>query len=146
MLVSVTDDRQGSGHQQLPQISVALLGDAAQLLLATTGVLPRHKSPIQAARMLLPDLKAVGSGTVATMALASTGPTPGTSINRQPNSVDRALDQTRRSFSSTWSFTSPNWQTNGASGRQCHRRHTLIVRVAQDGDQSLNAIAAHRSH
>ena len=114
MLVSVTDDRQGSGHQQLPQISVALLGDAAQLLLATTGVLPRHK-PDPGSQSTA---RLEGCGvrhTVATMALASTGPTPGTSINRQPNSVDRALDLTRRSFSSTWSFTSPNWQTNGAS-------------------------------
>ena len=41
-------------------------------------------------------------------ALASTGPAPGTSISRQPSSVDRALALTRRSFSSTWSFTSPN--------------------------------------
>jgi hypothetical protein len=48
------------------------------------------------------------------MALASTGPTPGTSISRQPNSVDLALDLTRRSFSSTCSFTYPNWQTSGA--------------------------------
>src|SRR5439155_24015435 len=44
MLLSVADDSQGSDHQQLPQISVALLGDATQLLLATAGVLPRYKT------------------------------------------------------------------------------------------------------
>jgi hypothetical protein len=62
-------------------------------------------SPIQAARSLL-DLNAVGSGTDATMALGSTGPTPGTSSNRRPRSVDRAVILTRRSLSSACSFTS----------------------------------------
>ncbi len=32
------------GHQQLPQISVALLSDATQLLLAATGVLPWYQA------------------------------------------------------------------------------------------------------
>ena len=146
MLVSVTDDRQGSGHQQRCRRY-----RSPCLVMPPNFSLPplefcRGTSPIQAARAL-PDLKAVGSGTVATMALASTGPTPGTSINRQPNSVDRALDLTRRSFSSTWSFTSPNWQTNGAS----EARATAGTRSSSglppgDGDQSLNAIAAHWSH
>ena len=103
MLLGVVDDGQSPSHKQLPQISVALLGDAAQLLLAPAGVLTRHKS-IRAARSR-PDLKAVGFGTVATMALARTWPTPGTSISRWPNSVDLALARTSLSFASTWSFT-----------------------------------------
>jgi hypothetical protein len=103
MPLGVADDSQSPSHQELPQIAVALLGDAAQLFLALLEFC-RGTSPIQAARSL-PDLKAVGSGTVATMALASTGPTPGISISRWPSSVDLALARTSRSFSRTWSFT-----------------------------------------
>jgi hypothetical protein len=44
MPLSVTDDSQGPDHKQLPQISIALLCDAAQLLLAAAGVLPRYKA------------------------------------------------------------------------------------------------------
>ena len=89
MPLSVTNDRQGPCHQQLAQITVTLFGDAAQLLLLPPLEFCRGTSPIQAARFL-PDLKALGSGTVAIMALARTGPTPGTSISRRPSSVDRA--------------------------------------------------------
>ena len=60
--------------------------------------------PIQAER-LRPDLKACGSGTLATIALASTGPTPGTAISRRPTSVDRALARIMRSVSRAWRFT-----------------------------------------
>src|SRR5918993_5814060 len=46
----------------------------------------RGTRPIQAARFR-PDLKALGSGMAATRALASSGPTPGTSISLRPVSV-----------------------------------------------------------
>jgi hypothetical protein len=63
--LSISDDSQGAGHQQLPQIAVTLLGDATQLLLAPLEFC-RGTSPIQAATSL-PDLKAAGFGTVAIM-------------------------------------------------------------------------------
>ena len=100
MPLGVSDDSHGPDHQQLPQIAVTLLGDAAQLLLAAAGVLPRDKA--DPGGQIPAGSERGGSGTVATIALASTGPTPGTSISRQPNSVDLALALTRRSFSSTW--------------------------------------------
>lgn len=56
-------------------------------------------SPIQAARSL-PVLNSVGSATLATKALARSGPTPGITINLRPSSVRLALASTRRSFSS----------------------------------------------
>jgi tetratricopeptide (TPR) repeat protein len=49
----------------------------------------RGTNPIQAAK-LQPDLNIVGSATVATKALASTGPTPGISIKRLPKENNNA--------------------------------------------------------
>ncbi|HZZ66953.1 MAG TPA: hypothetical protein VFE18_02165 [Phenylobacterium sp.] len=42
---------------------------------------------------------------LATMALASTGPTPGMAISRRPTSVARALAKISRSVSSAWRLT-----------------------------------------
>jgi hypothetical protein len=39
-----TDDRSRTVNHQGAQVSVATLADAQQILLATTGVLPRHQS------------------------------------------------------------------------------------------------------
>ena len=63
-------------------------------------------------RGLRPVLKACGSGTLATIALASTGPTPGTAISRRPMSVARALARIRRSVSSAWRFTRSSWSAS----------------------------------
>lgn len=44
MSFGVTDDGERADNQQLAQVSVALLGDAAEPLIAATGVLLRHES------------------------------------------------------------------------------------------------------
>ena len=107
-----------------------MLGDAASFSLP----------PLEFCRWYKPDpgcqvsarLGLQGSGTVATMALAQHRvATPSTSISRcWPISVDLALALTRRSFSRTCSFTSPNWQTSGAREAQATAGNTLITRVA----------------
>ena len=67
----------------------------------------RGTSPIQAARFRS-DRNALGSGIAATSALASSGPTPGTSISLRPVSVARALALIRRSISRICSLMSPS--------------------------------------
>src|SRR3954453_19576020 len=83
--------------------------------------------PIQAARSR-PVLNTAGSATLATNALASSGPTPGMAISRRPTSVSRALSRMRRSFSSTCFFTTASWAASIA-------RHTRLVIQASPPDQ-----------
>lgn len=99
----MADDRHGADHEQLSQVAIAGLGDAAELLLAPLEFC-FGTSPIQAERQR-PDLNACASATVATNALVSSGPTPGISISLRPSSVSRALARTLRSFSSICAFT-----------------------------------------
>ena len=40
----VANDREGSDDEQLPQIAISLLGNAAKLLLAPAGILFGHKA------------------------------------------------------------------------------------------------------
>jgi len=77
-----TDDEQPS------EIAISLLGDAAEPLLATRRVLPRHKSDPRAAKSR-PDLKALGSVTVEAMAVAPITPIPGTVSRRRLTSLAR---------------------------------------------------------
>ena len=42
--LGVTNDRQGAGGEQAAQISIASLGDATELLLASDRILLRHES------------------------------------------------------------------------------------------------------
>ena len=94
--VGVSDDRQRPDDQHLPQIAVALLRDPAEPLLAAAGVLPRHE-PDPGGQVPARPERLQGPGSSATRALASSGPTPGTSISRRPTSVARALALIRRS-------------------------------------------------
>ena len=77
-----TDDEQPS------EIAISLLGDAAEPLLATRRVLPRHKSDPRC-KITRPDLKPLGSATVEAMAVAPITPIPGTVSRRQLISLAR---------------------------------------------------------
>ena len=98
---------------------MTLLGDATQPLLTATGVLswdkpdPRSEMP--------PDLNVAGSGTAATIALASSGPTPGISISRRPISfvvrrVDLAIGLQRCALTSCSWVTSNRRQARAKGG------------------------------
>ena len=76
MDIGIADDGECSGHEQAAQIAIALFTDAAEPLLAPLECCLRT-SPIQAEK-LRPDRKVLGSATLATRAVASMGPTPGT--------------------------------------------------------------------
>jgi hypothetical protein len=73
--LGAADGGERSGHEQAPQIAIALFTDAAEPLHAPLeyclGMIP-----IQAEK-LCPDRKVLGSATLATSAVASIGPTPG---------------------------------------------------------------------
>ena len=75
------DDCRGTEHEQSTQIRIALLGDAALALFAAAAVLFRHNS-IQAAKCRA-ERNCDASPTVATMALAEIGPTPGMAASRR---------------------------------------------------------------
>src|SRR5215470_818433 len=68
-------------------------------------------SPIQAEK-LRPDRKDFGSATVATRAVASTGPTPGQLSSRRLVSLDRCQALIIRSNSRICSFSLRNWVPN----------------------------------
>ena len=69
---SIADDGERTGHEQAAQIAVTLLADMAKPVLAPLECC-FGTSPIQAEK-LRPDRKVLGSATVATRAVASTGP------------------------------------------------------------------------
>src|SRR6188508_1563477 len=76
-------------------------------------------SPIQAEK-LRPDLKAFGSATLATNAVASAGPTPGMSSSLMLISLDRCQAVISRSNSKICSLNLRNWAPRAA-------RHTLAT-------------------
>src|SRR5262245_57826475 len=43
VFLRIADDGHGTGNEKPPQVSIVLLGDAAELVLATGRVLPRHQ-------------------------------------------------------------------------------------------------------
>jgi hypothetical protein len=75
----ITDHRQSAGREQAAQIAVPVLADTAELFLAPTRVLLRHEPDPR--REIRDDWNAFGSATLATGAVASTGPTPGIGID-----------------------------------------------------------------
>ena len=102
MDLGVTDDGERAGHEQAAQIGVTLL------LILPSRFLPPLECcfgtiPIQAEK-LRPDRKDFGSATVATTAVASTGPTPGASSSLMLISSDRCQALISRSNSSTCSW------------------------------------------
>ncbi len=44
MPLRIADDCERTDHEQLPQVSITLLGDASEPFLAAAGVLPRHQA------------------------------------------------------------------------------------------------------
>ena len=140
----ISNDSQRSDDQHLPQVAIALLRDPSQSLLAAAGVLSRHQP--DPCRQVPARLEAFGSGTVATRALARTGPTPGTSISRRPTSVARALALTRgpaRGSGRSQCAVGPR-----ASRRQSRTSSGKVFSFAigNDGDELREAIAADRRH
>jgi hypothetical protein len=121
----VADNRQGADDQQLAQVAVALFGDPAQPSFAAAGVLLRHEP--DPSSQVAPGIEGCGSGTLATIAPASIGPTLGTAISRRPTSVARALARISRSVSSAW--RSPNRagrpKASGRSARSPARARRL---------------------
>jgi hypothetical protein len=80
MEFGIADHGQRAGREQAAQVAIALLTDTAELFPAPLecclGMSPIH------AEKSRPDRKAFGSATLATRAVASTAPTPGTSSSR----------------------------------------------------------------
>ena len=102
MNLGVTNDGERAGHEQAAQIAVTLLADPAEPVLASLECC-FGTSPIQAEK-LRPDRQAFGSATVATTAVASTGPTPGASSSLMLVSLDRCQALISRSNSSICSL------------------------------------------
>ncbi len=82
-------------------------------------------SPIQAEKSR-PDRNAFGSATLATRAVASTGPTPGISSSRLLVSLDRCQARIRRSNSRIWAFSIRSWTPRAAR----HARATSGSRLS----------------
>jgi hypothetical protein len=78
MHLGITDDGARADHEQAAQITVALFAYTAEPVLSPLECC-LGTIPIQAEKKLRPDRKAFGSDTVATKAVASTGPTLGVS-------------------------------------------------------------------
>src|SRR5437588_9584637 len=88
----------------------------------------RGTRPIQAARSL-PDLKAVGSGTVATIALDSTGqrrasPSTGSLSRSSGARPDAAI------ILQHLVIHQPELGGQQRQGGACHRRYTVVIRIA----------------
>ncbi len=80
-----TERAKSTVDEQAAKITIALLADAPEALFAARGVLSRHEAePGGNSRLLR---KTEGSGTVATIALAMNGPTPGMVASRRLVSV-----------------------------------------------------------
>ena len=78
--LGITDDGECACHEQAAQIAVTPFADAAKPVLSPARAL-LGTSPIQAEK-LRPDRKPLGSGTLETSAVASSGPTPGMQLRR----------------------------------------------------------------
>src|SRR5215472_13757016 len=96
----------------------------------------RGTRPIHAARFL-PDLNVVGSGIVATKALASNGPIPGIAISLRPMSVARALDRIRRSFSRNLFIHQPQLRCHHLQANPRLGGNAIILFIVNDADQPL---------
>ena len=100
---SIADDGERTGHEQAAQIAVTLLADMAKPALPPLECC-FGTSPIQAEK-LRPDRKVLGSATVATRAMASTGPMPGALSSRLLVSLDRCQALIIRSNSRICAFS-----------------------------------------
>ena len=79
-IFGIANDGECAGHEQAAQIAIPLFADTAEPIPTPARVLFQD-SPIQAEK-LRPDRKVLGSATLATRAVASSGPTPGMQIRR----------------------------------------------------------------
>jgi hypothetical protein len=101
--LGVPDDGERSNRKQASQVAIALLADAAELVLAPLECC-LGTSPTQAAKCRA-DRNALGLATPATKAVARAGPTPGISSSRRLVSLDRCQAMIRRSNSRIWVFS-----------------------------------------
>jgi hypothetical protein len=81
VLARVADDGHCADHQQPPQISITLLGDTTEPVLATRSVLLRYQP--DPGGKTAPDENVFQSPISATNAVAPTGPMPGISSSRR---------------------------------------------------------------
>src|SRR2546426_7899555 len=101
-------------------------------------------SPIQAEKFR-PDRKAFGSGTLATRAVASAGPTPGIASSRLLVSLDRCQTVIIRSNSKICALSIRSWAPRAARHARAISRHPFVTRVGDDPEQFLDTIAPDRS-
>jgi hypothetical protein len=73
--LGITNDREGAGDEQAAQIAVPLFTDTAEPILAATRVPPRHQP--DPSRKVAACRNALGSATLDSKAVASSGPIPG---------------------------------------------------------------------
>ena len=86
--LGIADHGERAGPERAAQIPIALLADPAKLVLASARVLFRQE-PQPRPDKSRPDRKALASATLATSAVASAGPTPGSSSSRRHVSFER---------------------------------------------------------
>src|SRR2546425_9717351 len=91
-------------------------------------------SPIQAEKFR-PDRKAFGSGTLATRAVASAGPTPGIASSRLLVSLDRCQAVIIRSNSKICAFEHSQLGAESGKTRARNLRHPFVTWVGDDPEQ-----------
>src|SRR5262245_66392717 len=95
--LGITDDSEGASHEQAAQI-----GSPCLLILPSLSRPPLEccfgTNPIQAEK-LRPDRKVLGSATLATKAVPSSGPTPGMQLRRLLVRLERCQAMIIRSTS-----------------------------------------------
>src|SRR6476660_7606001 len=109
----IADYSERAGSEQAAQIAIALLTDAAELLL-TPLEFCFGTSPTQAEKSR-PDRKTFGSATLATRAVAKAGPTPGISSSRLLVSFDRCQALLIRSNSRLCVLSIRSWAPSAAT-------------------------------
>ena len=111
--LGITNDGKRAGHEKAAQMPVPLFADTAEPfpkpLECCLGT-----SPIQAEK-LRPERKALGSATLATSAVASSGPTPGMQLRRLLIWLERCHTMIIRSKSKICFLRLSNWLPSAAS-------------------------------
>src|SRR6266404_2783134 len=101
-------------------------------------------SPIQAEKFR-PDRKAFGSGTLATRAVASAGPTPGIASSRLLVSLDRCQTVIIRVELQDLRLEHSQLGAESGKTRARNLRHPFVTWVGDDPEQFLDTIAPDRS-
>src|SRR5262249_43527218 len=112
MELGVADDSECAGHEQAAQIAIPLFADTAEFVSTPARVLPGNQS--DPSEKLRPERKVLGLPTLATRAVANSGPPPGMQLRRLLISLERCQAIIIRSKSKICFLRLSNWLPSAA--------------------------------